>query len=642
MNSLKAFLFLFSIVSLSILSAGAIAQLPTDDEFRPVPQFPQPADGAFAVVGTVTNSGILILWDGDAVYSQEIAGGADLTMIAQGYLGDPGFCAISPNQNMLLLGTGFGTDGTNQKLYLINLNNPVDFEEGDGIAAPDHFSGAFLNNSLVILDRGKDDSSGTELIVVDTTPAPTRSGFVTVLTQPENFDRTRQQVIDKPEDSYSSKVFVDRNRNHVYSMDSNTRTLHRFDLPDVINAFDKMTPLDWDLDGTPIGSPGDLFSGGVSGISSMNDLIVGGSSGFGSPGGVQIAANIPDFEILTTLDPAGTQPFYNVIYNANLDEIIAIDATFGQPLVAYARDTGIAPIPAENPCEVEEMILEQYDLLITDFPDLTDDIDADMIPDAAMLDLFLFVSCRVTDEAVVDATHNAYDQNLEILDDEANAALVEDYREILATLLSMNEMMKSSLIATLSNNGITLTGDYISVTCSDTENCLPEFVEDDEPDVTRQTQTRAANEPYSGSGDLDGDATTNLDEYLNVIAIGGDNNDFSVAAFSDRLDGTGAVADGGSGGGSCLIGYLSTEGYMGIELNVLRNFRNEYLLTNPIGTWFASVYYQISPGLVQGVENGRPAGAPFRTVVLLMGAVVVLCARSKIGAGAKRLFKRAV
>jgi hypothetical protein len=632
-------LFVFTI-ALSFSSIGAFAQLPTDDEFRPVPQFPEPADSAFTVVGTANNDGQFIFWNGDAVYRQDTSGGHELTKIAEGYLGDPAFVAVSPNQDNLLLGTGFGIDGTNQKLYVVNLQTPVDFMEGDGIPAPNHFSGDFLNNNLVIMDRFTDDFSATELVVIDISTPKTRNYFVSIIAQPDFDEMTRQQVIEKPVGSYSSKVFVDRNRNFVYSMDGNTLTLRRFELADVINAFEKMTTLDWNLDGTPVGTPGELFSEGVAGISGLNDMIIGGSSGIGLPGGVQIVQNLPDVEILTTLDPAGTQPFYNAIYNAQSDEIIAIDATFGQPLVAYARDTGIAPIPAENPCDVEEMILEQFMLLKEDFPDLADDIDEDMILDSAMLNLFLFVSCRVTEEAVVDATRNAYDQNLEILDTEVNALLVADYREILAVLLSMNATMQSNLLTFLMNNGISLTNDYIGVTCSDTENCLPEYVED--PDVSRRAAPRALNEPYSGSGDMDGDETTNLDEYLNVIAIGGDESDFSIAAFSDLLDGTSDTPDFGSGGGSCFIAYLTLNTGSSKEMDGIRQFRNNHLLNNPLGTAFSSTYYKASPQLIYFTDKFQNSGLAVQMILLIGCVLLIVSFGSRILPHVKRLFERVI
>jgi len=616
----KLFVYVFSII---LVSSWAIAQLPTNEEFRAVPQFPQPAEASYAVVGTADNDGHLILWNGDSVYRQETPGGAVLEVIAEGYLGDPAFAAVSPNQDTLLLGTGYGLDGTNQKLYLINLNEPVDFMEGDGIPVPNHYSGAFLSNTLVILDRGKDDFTGTELIVIDTSIPEARNTFVTVVAQPASDGSFRQQVIDKPESSYSSRVFVDRRFDYVYSMDGNALSLHRFDLGAVIDAFESMTMLDWDTDGTEVGTPGTLFSGGVSGLTQLNELVVDGAdSNF--LGGVQIVQNLPKVEVLTVLDPAGTQPFYNSVYIAELDEIILIDGSFGQPLVGYARETGIAPIPAENACDDEEAVLEQFELLKMDFPALTDDIDEDMVPDTAMLNLFLFTSCRVTGEAVIDASHNAYDQNLEILDLEANAGLVADYREILAVLFSMNADLQTNVISVLMDGGITLTGDYIAVTCSDTDTCLPEFVED--PVVSKGISTRAADEPFSGSGDLDGDTFTNLEEYTNIIAIGGDEDDFAVSAFSDELDGT--AGNDTSGGGSCFIAHMNTTANIGNDLQSIRFWRDNVLLENPIGTMVASVYYQSCPSMISASSKINYSGSLLALMGIVLGGVFVIGSRN--------------
>ncbi len=55
-------------------------------------------------------------------------------------------------------------------------------------------------------------------------------------------------------------------------------------------------------------------------------------------------------------------------------------------------------------------------------------------------------------------------------------------------------------------------------------------------------------------------------------------------------------SDGGSGGGSgCFIATASFGSPMAGEVDILRNFRDKYLLSNPIGQLFVSTYYRYSP-----------------------------------------------
>jgi len=247
------------------LSSTAHAAVPDVDGFRVVPQFPQPADTAFGVVGGNRADGSFIFWDGDTVYLQDSPGDSNLKPIASGYLGDPGFITVNPNDNTALLGAGFG-DGTTANLYLLDLDTPIDFVEGDQISAPSHFAGQYLNDSLIILDSGKSDFSGSELIVIDILAAAARgTSAQTVLRLPEPTGEPRVTIIDKPAMSFASLVYVDQSRNRVYAMDANTAELRWFSLADVINAFNTSTPLDWVTDGTAVGAPGDFFTGGVSG-----------------------------------------------------------------------------------------------------------------------------------------------------------------------------------------------------------------------------------------------------------------------------------------------------------------------------------------------------------------------------------------
>lgn len=107
------------------------------------------------------------------------------------------------------------------------------------------------------------------------------------------------------------------------------------------------------------------------------------------------------------------------------------------------------------------------------------------------------------------------------------------------------------------------------------------------------------------------------------------------AAFSDTFDipsddldenpvtvslsGTGAASnDGGEdtsggdagGGGGCFIATAAYGSYFDSHVKVLRDFRDDYLLTNPVGKMFVRFYYKHSPPIadfIKGHESLRTA-----------------------------------
>ncbi len=299
-------------------------------DLRLVSQWPDIAPGSFGVTGSSLPDGRLILWNGSDVFIQNAPGGATLEIVATGYQGDPSFVAIAPDGYTALLGPGFSP-----MVYLFDTRTPTDFVAGSEIAAPNHFSGAFLNQDLVVMDRGLDDFSASELVVLDLSGTKGDSAWRSVLTfSPPPLEK--MTVLDKPQGSFSSGVFVDAATSTLYVMDAGARELRAFDVADVIAAFDGASLLDWATDGILIGAVGSYFSGGVSGVTSEGYLVIGGSEGFLAPGGVQIV-DPSDGMVLETLDPAGTQGFYSAIYISALDEIVAVVDG-----MAYASEAAIA------------------------------------------------------------------------------------------------------------------------------------------------------------------------------------------------------------------------------------------------------------------------------------------------------------
>ena len=620
-----------ALLALTLISSPLTAEIPDIESFRVVPQFPQPADGSFGVVGSTTPNGRFLLWDGDTVYLQQGVSGHELAPIGTGYLGDPGFVSVTPNGNTVALGGGF-----NGRLYLFSFKNPSDFEDGDGYDVPTHFGGAFLNNRLLLVDRGTDDFSTSELLVIDTGALAEGAGSVTsarsvlpIMRLPE----APEDIITKPLGSFSSQVFVNAARTRAYVMDANTRELRYFLVQDIIDAFENSTTLDWATDGVPVGAPGDFFDGGIAGINPDNELIIGGSEGFGQPGGVMYVDPTEPAMVLATLDPAGTQPYYSVIYNRTTDEIIAIDGS-GLPLEAYATEDGIAPVPPVTPCPIFDDILEQWTDLTTEFElaERSVDLDGDGLPEFAVLRMINGIGCPRTG-SLNEATRVAFDLNLRAFDGDVNTEALAEYREVIAALMITSAAVQTAVVELLADNGFVLAGDYTTVTCTSGEPCQPEFVE--QPIVLLEERAaREINEPYSATGDIDNDGVTNLREYNNVIESGGDISDFILAAGSAQLNGTGGIQRHAGSGGGCFVATAAYGTPMADEINVLRDVRDAHLLTNALGTSFVDTYYRISPALADAIAQSpllRSVARSILTPLILLANT--LSANLSVGIG---------
>jgi hypothetical protein len=321
--------------SLAALTAAILLPaLPALAAFQQYQSFPQPAPGAFGIVGTGLPDGRLLVWNGDEVIVEADAGLEQFDTIASGYTGDPGFVALSPDWQRLVLGAGFSGN-----LYELDPANPQDFGPGSTVAVQPHFSGDFLNNTLLLLDAGKPDFSGSELVVIDLGGSKRTSS--PVVRKSAKYALAKELAVEKPPFSYSTNVYVDRLNQRAYAMDGNTRELRVFDVAALITAFETQSPLDWETDGTLIGAAGDYFTGGVSGVLPSGELVIGGSEGFGLPGGVQLV-DPGTGDIVEIIDPLGNQSFYSVIYNA-FRGIIVVRAEFGE---VFAPEDAFAEMPA--------------------------------------------------------------------------------------------------------------------------------------------------------------------------------------------------------------------------------------------------------------------------------------------------------
>ena len=110
---------------------------------------------------------------------------------------------------------------------------------------------------------------------------------------------------------------------------------------------------------------------------------------------------------------------------------------------------------------------------------------------------------------------------------------------------------------------------------------------------------------------------------------------------------SGGDSSSGGGGGSSNSGcYLTTAcvRVMGLpddclELNVLRNFRDKYLMSQPLGKKAVKEYYKIAPGIVQCIDKREDAQSIWKDTYKDIGHAVSLIL-SKDFKGAFKYYKQ--
>ncbi len=192
-------------------------------------------------------------------------------------------------------------------------------------------------------------------------------------------------------------------------------------------------------------------------------------------------------------------------------------------------------------CSGFDEIEREFQDFLADFGITSDDLDSDGIPEEFLLELLKLSACSDESDGLAAATSSAFRINHTIIKDEDQAADLTDYANILATLLLVSQDMQAAITTIVEDAGITLTQSYEVVSCDGTGLCLPAKTDGyslSEAFDAFAPGSKSITEPYSGTGDFDGDGIDNLTELDAVLARNGNADDFVDAASDPSSDGT--------------------------------------------------------------------------------------------------------
>jgi len=314
-------------------------------------------------------------------------------------------------------------------------------------------------------------------------------------------------------------------------------------------------------------------------------VVVAAGNGFSFPTRVAVYERDPETGLLEQLEMISDQiTGFPVLLNPTAPNISPDGETYYVPGGSSGSVAAFAFTRPELPCEHFPMILDEYEAFAEAY-DLYGDIDLDGLPELASITLIEEAGCTTLNDSFDEAITNAYLVNLAGAETEEEVYISGEwvlYRHALAALQMISSDLGDAVNEALAPFDVEMHFYYTSVSCSGDDVCEP-------------SDARAADEPFSGEGDPDADGFTNAQEWANVLARGGDVEEFAVSALDPLNDGSLEVSSGGGGGGGCFIATAAYGTPLAAELEPLREFRDTRMLTNPVGAAFADAYYRLSP-----------------------------------------------
>jgi hypothetical protein len=279
-------------------------------EFDPLLNFPAaPAEFSFFVSPDTLRDGRFVLYDGNDVLVQSGQGVDGFSTIATGYSGDPAFIAVAPDGYRCLLGAGFGAS-----IYLVDAEAPTD--NGAAIASIDgHFAAEFINDDLVLIDRG---------VIVSFDPFTVEAdlGILDLSIDPPTF------TVVVPGGRGASAALT-MNNGIVYATDGLDGELRSFSANALIDAHTNSTTVAWE-DGQLIGN---YNTGGVMAVSNLGSLIIGGFDPDIFTGSIQFVDPLTG-DLAATIDPSGNvYSIYNAVYDSGTGSILAVATDFPGPVI---------------------------------------------------------------------------------------------------------------------------------------------------------------------------------------------------------------------------------------------------------------------------------------------------------------------